>query len=407
MAAQPFRIDVPPATLEDLRARLERARIPEGMPGAGWDYGTSPDYLRELCSYWRLEFDWRKQENHLNSFRHFKAEIENDKLHFIHERGRGPNPIPLLLLHGWPDSFARFLKVIPLLTDPEANGAPDQPSFDVIVPSLPGFGFSDRPRKQGATFGIGDRLHKLMVDELGYRRFAVQGGDWGGSVAELMARSHPASVLGIHLTDVPYVHMLQKLDDPTPTEKKFLEHLSGFQQKEGAYALIQSTKPETLACGLNDSPIGLASWILEKFRSWSDCHGDLSTSFSRDDLLTNIMIYWVTQTIDSSFFPYYDLANAGALRWMSEGVKGWLGSKEVPVGFALFPKDITNPPREWVERFFNVQHWTEMPRGGHFAALEEPELFVKDLRKMFGPLWARETTGQGRPANSRESAARP
>jgi pimeloyl-ACP methyl ester carboxylesterase len=389
MTIQPFRIDVPESILNDLQARLKNTRFARGLAGAGWDHGTSPSYLEELCGYWQREFDWRRQERHLNSLRQFRTEVDGVGLHFIHERGKGGNPIPLLLIHGWPDSFARFLKIIPLLTDPAAHGADIQTSFDVIVPSLPGFGFSDRPRRQGLTFAFGDLLHKLMVERLGYRQFAVHGGDWGGTVTEHMARSHSGSLIGIHLTDVPFFHMFQKPNDLSHAETAYLEAMEEFPQTEGAYALIQSTRPQTLAAGLNDSPVGLAAWIVEKFRAWSDCDGDLERCFSRDEILTNIMIYWVTQTIDSSFFPYYDLANAGALRWMKVAVKTWLGSSEVPAGFALFPKDLGTPPREWAERFFNVQRWTKMPRGGHFGAMEEPELLAQELRSMFDPSGAR------------------
>lgn len=381
MAIQPFQIDVKQAVLDDLQKRLAITRFPTGIQGAGWEYGTNPNYLEELCRYWRHDFDWRNQEGYLNSFKHFHAEVDGMGLHFIHEKGKGDNPIPLLLVHGWPDTFARFLKVIPLLTNPDESDL----SFDVIVPSLPGFGFSDKPQKQGLTFSFGDLLHTLMVKELGYKRFAVQGGDWGSTVTELMARSHASSLVGIHLTDVPFFHMFQKPDDLSSTEEKYLNKLETFPHTEGAYSLIQSTRPLSLACGLNDSPAGLAAWMVEKFRAWSDCNGDLENCYSRDEILTIVMIYWVTQTIDSSFFPYYDLANAGAMRWTSETVKNWLGSADVPAGFAIFPKDLSTPPREWAERFFNVQRWTEMPRGGHFAAMEEPELFVQDIRSMFGP----------------------
>jgi pimeloyl-ACP methyl ester carboxylesterase len=396
MALQPFRIDTPQAVLDDLQDRLKKTRLARGIDGAGWDYGTNPSYLEDLCAYWRADFDWRKQEAHLNTFRHFRAEVDGVGLHFIHERSKAENPIPLLLLHGWPDSFARFLKVIPLLTAPAANGADRQLSFDVVVPSLPGFGFSDRPRKQGATFAFGDLLRKLMVEELGYPRFAVHGGDWGSLVAEHMARSRAGDLIGIHLTDVPFFHMYQKPNDLSRAEADYLKKMEEFPRTEGAYALIQSTRPQTLACGLNDSPAGLAAWIVEKFRAWSDCGDDLERCFSRDEILTNVMIYWVTQTIDSSFFPYYDLANAGALRWLAEIVKSWLGSSTVPAGFALFPKDLGKPPREWAERFFNVQRWTEMPRGGHFAAMEEPDLLAQDLRSMFGPLRATTDTFEQR-----------
>jgi len=312
--------------------------------------------------------------------------VDGVGLHFTHVKGKGDNPIPLLLVHGWPDSFARFLKIIPMLTNPAEHGADLQPSFDVILPSLPGFGFSDRPKQRGLTFSFGDLLRKLMVEELGYPRFAVHGGDWGSTVAEHMARSHSESLVGIHLTDVPFFHMFQEPNDLSRAEAVYLKKMEEFPQKEGSYALIQSTRPQTLACGLNDSPAGLAAWIVAKFRGWSDCDGDLERCFSRDEMLNNIMIYWVTQTIDSSFFPYYDLANAGPLRWISEAVKTWLGSTGVPAGFALFPKDLGAPPREWAERFFNVRRWTEMPRGGHFAAMEQPELLAQELRSMFNPL---------------------
>lgn len=385
MTVHPFRIEIKQSILDDLQERLSRSRLASGMKEAGWDYGVSPAYLEELCRYWRSEFDWRKQESHLNSFKQFRTEVDGVGLHFIHERGKSENAIPLLLVHGWPDSFARFLKIIPLLTDPAAHGATGQPCFDVVVPSLPGFGFSDRPQKPGLTFNFADLLKKLMVKELGYSRFAMQGGDWGASVAEHMARSHAASLIGIHITDVPFFHMFEKPREPSGAEEAYLKAMQAWSQKEGAYGLIQSTKPQTVAMGLNDSPVGLASWLIEKFRAWSDCDGDLERRFSKDEMLTHIMIYWVTQTIDSSFFPYYDMANAGAVRWISETVKGLVGSRDqVPAGFALFPKDLVPPPREWAERFFNVQRWTEMPRGGHFAALEEPELLAQELRAMFG-----------------------
>ena len=384
MSATPFRIDVPEAVLDDLQQRLSLVRLPAGIDDDDdWDYGANPKYIAKLCRYWQTEFDWRDQERRLNAFAHFRAEVDGFGLHFVHAKGKGKKCIPLLLIHGWPDSFARFLKIIPLLTDPAAHDSPSSICFDVVAPSLPGFGFSDRPTKKGFTFKFGDLLHELMHDVLGYERYAVHGGDWGTTVAESMARSHASSILGLHLTDVPYAHMFQKPDDPSAAEKKYLKQMEKFQQKEGAYALIQSTKPESLACGLNDSPAGLAAWLVEKFRDWSDSDGDVESRFSRDELLTHIMIYWATQTIDSSFFPYYDMANAGALRWMSEAAKNLVASKQVPAAFALFPKDLVTPPKEWAERFFNVQRWTEMPRGGHFAALEEPELLARDLRATF------------------------
>jgi pimeloyl-ACP methyl ester carboxylesterase len=387
MSVQPFKIEVPQAVLDDLRDRLARTRPARGVEDGGWDYGTDPAYLAELCAYWRDGYDWRRQEAYLNSFSQFRAEVDGVGLHFVHIRGKGPDAIPLLLVHGWPDSFARFLKLIPLLTDPAAHGLPGAPSFDVVAPSLPGFGFSDRGQP-GMIFEAGDLLHRLMTDVLGYRRFAVQGGDWGGTVAEQLARSHGKSVIGVHLTDVPFFHMFQPPKDPSRAEAAYLKKMGDFQKTEGGYAIIQSTRPMSLAAGLNDSPAGLAAWIVEKFRAWSDCGGDLERRFSKDELLTQLMIYWVTGTIDSSMMPYFDFAAAGPMRWTSEGIKTWLGAAhDTPAAFALFPKDLVPPPREWAERFFNVTRWTEMPRGGHFAALEEPELLAEDLGATFRPLW--------------------
>jgi microsomal epoxide hydrolase len=227
-----------------------------------------------------------------------------------------------------------------------------------------------------------------MSRELGYERFGAHGGDWGSTVTEHLARSHAASVVGIHLTDVPFWHAFQAPDDPSPAEAKLLAANQQFPMQEGAYAMIQGTRPQTLADGLNDSPAGLAAWIVEKFERWSDCDGDVERRFSKDELLTNVMIYWATETIGSSFLPYYDITHAGVARWIVEKAKDWLASTRVPAGFALFPKDLTRPPREWAERFFDVKRWTEMPRGGHFAAMEEPELLANDLREFFRPLRA-------------------
>jgi pimeloyl-ACP methyl ester carboxylesterase len=385
MAIQSFQIEVQRSVLDDVKERLSRTRWTDAIEGAGWEYGTNPQYLKQLCDYWRDTFDWQKQQADLNVFRHFRADVDGIGIHFIHERGNG-GAIPILLVHGWPDSFARFLKIIPMLAHPEAHGGDARDSFDVIVPSLPGYGFSDKPRNPELTFNFAALLHKLMVGELGYQRFAVQGGDWGGMVAEHMARSYASSVIGVHLTDVPFYHMFQKPSDMTGAEEKYLKKMEAFQQKEGAYALIQGTRPLTLAQGLNDSPAGLAAWLVEKFRTWSDCDGDVEKRFTKDEMLTHVMIYWATQTIATSFYPYYDLMNAGAMRWISETIKKWIGSSGVPAGFALFPKDLVTPPREWAERFFNVQRWTEMPRGGHFAAAEEPELLADEIRTMFRPL---------------------
>jgi pimeloyl-ACP methyl ester carboxylesterase len=378
-----FTINIAADVLSDLQQRLKATRWSYQIEGTGWDYGTDVDYLRDLVNYWRDSYDWRKHERALNQFSHFKAEVDGIGIHFIHERGKGPKPFPLILTHGYPDSFLRFAKLIPMLTDPEAFGGRTEDAFDVVVPDLPGYGFSDRPTKRGTIFRAGDLWAHLMTDVLGYRRFGAHGGDWGGTVTEQLARSHPDAVVAIHLTDVPFGHIFKKPDDPSSAEKEFFDQNDKWLPSEGAYAMIQSSKPQSLAHGLHDSPAGLAAWIVEKFRAWSDCNGELESRFTKDELLTQVMIYWVTESIGTSFLPYYDYANAGALTWIKEGVKNWVGSSKVPAAFALFPKDISQPPREWAERFFNVQRWTEMPRGGHFAALEEPELLAADIRAWF------------------------
>lgn len=386
MSIESFNVNVPQETLEDLRERLASARLPDEVEGADWDYGTNLDYLKKLVRYWHDDFDWRAQEESINRFAHFRTEVDGFGLHFIHERGRGENPLPLILTHGYPDSFLRFLKIIPLLTDPAAHGADAADSFDVVVPSLPGYGFSDKPKKAGMLFKVADLWATLMTERLGYERFAAHGGDWGSTVTEHLARSYADSLVGIHLTDVPFAHLFEKPDDLSADEKKFIAESEKWQQAEGAYAMIQGTKPQSLAYGLNDSPAGLAAWIVEKFRSWSDSGGDVETRFTKDELLTNITIYWATETINSSFRLYYDAANAGKLTWIVEMIKKWTGSSDVPTGFASFPRDLLPPPREWAKRFFNIQRWTEMPRGGHFAAMEEPELLASDIRAFFRPL---------------------
>ena len=388
MSVRPFDVSVSQHTLDDLHDRLARTRWPDEIEDGDWSYGTNREYLRELTGHWLNGFDWRQQEQALNRFSHFRADVDGFGVHFIHERGQGDRPLPIVLTHGYPDSFVRFLKIIPMLTDPEAHGGDAADAFDVVVPSLPGYGFSDKPVKHGFTFRIGALWHRLMTATLGYDRFAAHGGDWGSTVTEQLARSHAKSLVGIHLTDVPFWHLFQKPGDPSRREQAFFAANDEWIQKEGAYALIQGTRPYSLARGLNDSPAGLAAWIVDKFHRWSDCHGRIESRFTKDELLTNVMIYWVTETIGSSFQPYYDFTNGGVMTWMIEAVKQWTGSSAVPAAFAMFPKDISHPPREWAERFFNVQRWTDMPRGGHFAAMEEPELLVNDIRTFFRPLRA-------------------
>ncbi len=382
----PFRIDVPDAVLADLAVRLDRTRLADEVDDGDWNRGMHRGYLASLLRYWRHQFDWRAQEAALNRLPHGRVELDGLGVHVIQVRGRGPNPLPLILTHGYPDSFIRFLNLIPRLTDPAAHGGDAADAFDVVVPSLPGYGFSDRPKKSGTTFRIGELWHTLMTDVLGYRRYGAHGGDWGSTVTEQLARSHAGAVVGIHLTDVPFWHQFQKPSDPSAAEQAYFADTEAWIKDDGAYALIQGTRPSSLAPALNDSPAGLAAWIVEKFQRWSDCGGDVERRFSKDLLLTNVMTYWVGGSIGSAFLPYYDFTSAGVLRWIAEAVKQWVGSSDVPAAFAMFPKDISHPPRAWAERFFNVQRWTEMPRGGHFAALEEPDLLAADLRTFFRPL---------------------
>jgi microsomal epoxide hydrolase len=387
MPAAPFAIDIPQTTLDDLQERLQRTRWGEAIAD-DWTSGVSSSYLRQLGEYWSTTFDWRAQERCINRWPQFRADVDGVGIHFMHVRGKGPRALPLILTHGYPDSFLRFLKVIPLLTDPGAHGGDPGDAFDVVVPSIPGFGFSDRPPRTGFTFHVGQLWHSLMTDVLGYERYGAHGGDWGTTITEQLARDHGRAVAGIHLTDVPFWHVFQPPKDPTRSEAAFLETNAEWQKTEGAYAFIQGTRPRTLAAALRDSPIGLAAWLVDKFHAWSDCHGDIETRFTKDELLTNAMIYWATDTIETSFLPYWDFVNAGAMTWIAETVKRWTGSSTVPAGFAIFPKDISQPPRRWAERFFNVQRWTEMPAGGHFAAMEEPERLVDDIRAFFRPLRA-------------------
>jgi len=380
---EPFRIDVPQATLDDLRARLAATRAQPAREVADWDAGASPAFIDALVEHWRTTYDWRAREAELNRWAQFRARVAGTTVHFIHERGRGDAPLPLVLTHGFPDSFLRFAKLIPLLTDPAAHGGDADDAFDVVVPSLPGFAFSDGA---ASIFQIGDLWHALMTGTLGYGRFGAHGGDWGSTISEHLGRSHAASVVGIHLTDIPFWHSFQPPKDVSPGEQAYLTALEQYQMRHGAYAMIQGTRPQTLADGLNDSPAGLAAWIVDKFQRWSDCDGDVERCFSKDELLTNVMIYWVTGTIGSSFRPYHDVVNATVPRWILEKAKELVGSSKVPAGFALFPKDLSHPPREWAQRFFNVQRWTEFPKGGHFAAMEQPQALAEDMRDFFRPL---------------------
>jgi pimeloyl-ACP methyl ester carboxylesterase len=379
MEVQPFKVAVDDWVMEDLRRRLAGTRWPDEIPASGWDYGSDLAYLKELVEYWRTSFDWRAQEKLINSFNHFRAEVEELNIHFIHERGKGPNPTPLIITHGWPSSFFEMYKIVPLLADPGSHGGDPADAFDVVAPSLPGFGFSDRPTQRGMDIlRVADLWAKLMTEKLGYLRFGAQGGDIGAGVTSRLGFAHQENLTGIHLTSVtrPTPYLGPGARELSDAEKAHLDQREKWQQAEGGYSHIQGTKPQTLSYGLNDSPAGLAAWIVEKYRTWSDCGGDVESRFTKDELLTTITIYWITQTISSSTRMYYE--NQRQVWSLKSGER-----VQVPSGIALFPQEISRPPREWAERSYNVCRWTEMPRGGHFAALEEPELLAQDIRAFF------------------------
>jgi pimeloyl-ACP methyl ester carboxylesterase len=377
MNIQPFEVHVPDSTLYELQKRLELTRWPDEIPDSGWNYGTNLSYLKKLIDYWQHKFNWREQEVKLNKFDQFKAEVDGVNIHFIHMKGKGTNSFPIILTHGFPDSFYRFYKVIPMLTDPEKFGGKAEDSFDVVIPSLPGFGFSDRKAMADATTAV--LWAKLMTNLLGYKRFAAAGGDVGSGVTKALALNHADVVTAIHLTDVGYPTGQEDFSTMSEAEQQFAGFVQRWLFTEGAYISIQSSKPQTLGYGLNDSPVGLASWIVEKFYAWSDCKGDIENKFTKDELLANIMIYWITETINSSIRTYLENARVTFAQNvpMTKPVQS-----QVPAAVASFPADAPFP-REWAERNANLIRWTKMPRGGHFAALEEPELFVSDLREFF------------------------
>jgi microsomal epoxide hydrolase len=378
MTPRPFRVEVPEAVLADLRERLERTRWPDEPPGAGWRYGTDLGTLQRLCADWRQGYDWRRHEAALNGFRQFTAEVAGITVHFIHEEGRGPRSRPLLLLHGWPGSVWEFHRILPILTDPARFGGDPAEAFTVVAPSLPGYGFSFRPGQP--RFGIvemAQALAALMTEVLGYARFAAQGGDWGAAVASRLALDYPERLTGIHLNLLAGGREGPAGDPPSEEERAFRAELANWMAEETGYQWIQGTRPQTLAYGLTDSPAGLLGWLLEKFRAWSDCAGDPERRFGRDTLLTNATIYWVTGCINASFWPYYARRHGG--NPVPDGAR-----ITVPAAHASFPREILHPPRAWAERVYaDLRRWTPMPRGGHFAALEEPEALARDIRAFF------------------------
>ena len=380
--AEPFTVRVSEAVLADLRARIRNTRWPGPAPGAPWAQGTDLGYLQDLLAYWAAGFDWRAQERWLNTFHHFRAEIDGVRVHFVHERARGGRGIPLILTHGWPGCFADYLPMVPFLTDPHAHGI-GGPGFDVVIPSLPGYGFSERPARTGVSSRYTAGLWHRLMRGLGYRRYGAQGGDFGSAVTTFMALDDPAPMLGIHLHDLDLAPYTGPGSPPlSEAERSFLAQYERWRNDDRGYGAIQSTRPQTVGYGLNDSPAGLAAWVLEKWRAWADSGGDLDATFSRDFLLTIVTLYWVTQTITSSMRDYADN------RWLAAEL-GPADTVTVPTAVAVFAHqhiDEGNPPREWAERLYNVRRWTPMPRGGHFAPVEEPKLLARDIAAFFGEL---------------------
>jgi len=373
----PFTARVADDVLADLRERLARVRWPDEIADAGWQYGTDLTYLKELVGYWRDGFDWRAQEARLNAFRHFTVPLHGIDVHFIHQPGVGPDPLPLLLLHGWPGSFWEFHKLIPLLTDPARFGGEQVDAFTVIAPSLPGYGFSFQPgQPRFSRVAMADLFAALMTDVLGYPRFCSQGGDFGAIVTQRLAAAYPERLHGIHLNFLGGLRDVSQPGHPTDEETRYLEEARRWQAEETGYQWIQGTKPQTLAYGLTDSPAGLAAWIVEKFRTWSDCEGEVERCFTKDELLTNVMLYWATGAINASFWPYYSWRHGDWTLADSPRI-------EVPAAYIAFPREINRPPRSMAERVLNIQRWTTMDRGGHFAALEQPEALATDIRTFF------------------------
>ncbi len=381
MAIVPFQVEIPQQDLDDLQDRLANTRLPDQIPNTSWEYGTERGYLEELLLYWQHEFDWRAQEARLNQFDQFKTEIDGVEMHFIHQRSSAPDAIPLLIVHGWPGSVSEFLDIIPPLTDPAEHGGNVEDSFHIIAPSLPGFGFSGIPAARGFSPERIAHVLAALMERIGYESYAIAGGDWGAIINRHLANHYPDRLIGLHSNMIlaPPPADEEQRDRATEEELALTSARAAYMQNETGYQQIQGTKPQTLGYGLTDSPAGTAAWIVEKFHGWTDmpqgADGDLDEHFPKDDLLTNISIYWFTGTITSSTRIYYENRNTP--------VEKPIEYIDVPTGAAIFPAEIYLAPRAWVEAAYDLCHWTVMPRGGHFAALEQPELYLNDLREFF------------------------
>ncbi len=370
-----FEIHVDGAVLDDLRDRLARTRLPDHIEGTGWDYGIPAAYLAELIAYWREAYDWHAEAATLNRFEHYRTTIDGQSIHFVHARSPHADALPLLLVHGWPGSIVEFLDVIPRLTDPSQHGGDPADAFHVVAPSLPGYGFSEPTRTRGWDTARMARAFAELMDRLGYTRYAGQGGDWGAQVVTRLAGIDAEHCAAIHL-NMPIADAPPEPVALTDQDNADLAAILSFTREEAGYANAQGTKPQTIGAALADSPAGLLAWIVEKFRAWSDCDGHPENVFTRDQMITNVMLYWVTGTATSAARLYWENMHAGP-----EGAQPDFVA--VPTGVARYPREVLPFPRSWVERRYNVTHWAEMPRGGHFAAMEQPELFVDDLRTFF------------------------
>jgi pimeloyl-ACP methyl ester carboxylesterase len=370
-----FEVRVDDVVLDDLHGRLALTRFPDEIEDTGWDYGMPMGYLGDLVEFWRDTYDWRAQEARLNELDHFRTRIDGQSIHFVHARSTHAGAVPLLLVHGWPGSIVEFLDVIPRLTQPEAHGGSAADAFHVVAPSLPGYGFSEPTRTRGwDPWRIAKAFVELMA-RLGYERYGAQGGDWGAQVVTRIGALDVDHCAAIHL-NMAIAARPEDAGPLTEEDQADLAALQKFQRDEAGYAIEQGTKPQTLGVALSDSPAGLLAWIVEKFRTWSDCDGHPENIFTRDQLITNVMLYWATRTIASSMRLYWESQHVGS----DEGAPEFVA---VPTGIARYPKEVIRFPRSWVERRYNVTHWADLPRGGHFAAMEQPDLFVDDVRAFF------------------------
>ena len=372
---KPFKVEISNEILQNINSKVKNYQWHEMPDDGGWDYGTNLDYMKEFAEYWSSKFDWKKTEEKINKFRNFKTNIDGIDIHFIHEKGSGSNPKPLLLNHGWPGSIVEFLDIIDELAHPENYGGNMQDGFDVIVPSLPGYGFSGRPSRPIGPRKMASIFNSLMTNSLSYEKYISQGGDFGGTICTWLAYDFPESLLGIHIN----ILITRHPDGPqTKEEIEWQERFKLEQRIEDGYRTQQSTKPQTLSYAMMDSPVGVAAWMIEKMRGWSDIKdGNIESVYSKDILLSNIMLYLVTKTFNTSTWIYYGRREEGGRSLPKDHLP-----LKVPTAIAKFPKEYLEwAPRSYVERIYNVKQWTNMPAGGHFAALEKPDLLIKDIRE--------------------------